>query len=172
MVKIEFIEKMSPKMRSILFIITLIIIGIVIGQIIGSLSSTYLIEQIEGRGFQYNPNFRLTDAQINQITRGYTIIATILCIIITLLIGLISIYLNIYSKIKSNYLIGFVIFVGVFLLKSVSNLLALTPLMSEPIRAAPLAIPPLLKSNFGPFGSYFMIFEIIAICILIYLSRE
>lgn len=172
MIKIEFIEKMSPKMKSFLFIILLIIIGFIIGQIIGSISSSYLIEQIEGRGYHPNPNFELTTNQINQIKRGYTIITTILCIDIALLIGLIYVYINSYLKIKSNYLIGFVLFVGVFLIKSISNLIALTPIISEPVRAAPLSIPPLFKGIYGPFGSYFMIFEIIAICILIYLSRE
>ena len=66
----------------------------------------------------------------------------------------------------------FVIFVGVFLIKSILNLVALTPLISEPIKAAPLVISPLFKGSFGPFASYFTIFEILAICILIYLSRE
>ena len=172
MVTIEFIDKMSPKMRSILFIIILIIIGLIIGQLIGALSSSYIIEQIEGRGFRPNPNFELTPDQINQIKQGYTIITTILCVNISLLFGLIYVDINTYLKIKSRYLIGFVIFVGVFLIKSISNLIALSPLISEPIKAAPLAISPLLKGIFGPFASYFIIFEIIAICILIYLSRE
>jgi hypothetical protein len=172
MIKIEFIDKMNPKIRSILFIIILIIIGFIIGQIIGTISGSYLIEQIEGREFNYPPRFELSSEQIRQIRRGYTIITTILSIDIVLLIGLIYVYLNTFLKIRSRYLIGFVIFVGVFLIKSLSNLIALTPLISEPVRAAPLAIPPLFKGIYGPFGSYFIIFEIIAICILIYLSRE
>jgi hypothetical protein len=173
MIKIEFIDKINPKMKSILFIIFLIIIGLIIGQIIGSLSSPYLIEQIEDGRPHFPPNTPiLTEEQKNQIQRGVTIISTILSINIILLIGLIYIFITSYIKIRSRYLIGFVIFVGVFLLKSLSNLIALTPLISEPIKAAPLAISPLLRGNFGPFGSYFMIFEILAICILIYLSRE
>ena len=162
--------KLDPKIKSLIFIIILILIGFIIGQLLGSISSSYLIEQIEGRNFHNNP--RLNYDQINQIKRGYTIITSILCIDISLLFGLIYIYLNSYLKIGSRYLIGFLIFVGVFLIKSISNLIALTPLLSEPIKAAPLAIPPLFRGIFGPFGSYFMIFEIIAICILIYLSRE
>ena len=175
MIKNEFINKMSPQMRSILFIIILIIIGFIIGQIIGYISGSYLIENIES-GEYYppppNPDFKLTTEQISQIISGYTIITSILCVNIALLFGLIYVFINTYLKIKSNYLIGFVIFVGVFLIKSISNLIALTHLISEPIRAAPLAIDPLLKGIYGPFGSYFTIFEIIAICILIYLSRE
>lgn len=172
MIKIEFIDKISPRMRTILFIIILIIIGFIIGQIIGSIGSSNLIEQLEMKGNEYPGKFELTAEQINQITRGYTVITMILSIDIILLIGLIYVYLNTYIKIKSRYLIGFVIFVGVFLMKSISNLIALSPLISEPIKAAPLAITPLLKGGYGPLGSYFMIFEIIAICILIYLSRE
>ena len=170
MSKTEFINKMSPQMRSILFIIILIIIGFIIGQIIGYISGSYLIEHIERGGEYYpfppNPNFELTTEQISQIISGYTIITSILCVNIALLFGLIYVFINTYLKIRSNYLIGFVIFVGVFLIKSISNLIASTHLISEPIRAAPLAIDPLLKGMFGPYGSYFTIFEIIAICIL------
>ena len=172
MIKIEFIDKISPRMRSVLFIFILIIIGFIVGQIIGTISGSNLIEQLEMMENQYPGKFELTANQINQIIGGYLVITTILCIDIILLIGLIYVYLNTFLKIRSRYLIGFVIFVGVFLIKSVSNLLALTPLISEPIKAAPLAITPLLKGGYGPFGSYFMIFEILAICILIYLSRE
>jgi hypothetical protein len=173
MIKLEFIEKISPRMKSILFIITLIFIGFIIGQLIGTLNGSYLIENIEGEKPQFPHHTpTLTEEQKNQILRGVNIISTILSINIVLLIGLIYVFISSYIKIRSGYLIGFVIFVGVFLIKSISNFIALTPLLSEPIRAAPLAISPLLRSNFGPFGSYFMIFEIIAICILIYLSRE
>jgi hypothetical protein len=171
--KIEFNENMSPKIKSIIFIIILIIIGFIIGQIIGFLSGSYLIEEIESQANQPGrPVFELTIDQKNEIITGYTIIATILSINITLLFGLIYIFISSYLKIKSRYLIGFMIFVGVFLIKSISNLVALTPLISEPIKAAPLVISPLFRGNFGPFASYFNIFEIIAICILIYLSRE
>ncbi len=167
----DIIIRISPKMRSIIFIVSLIIIGIIIGQIIGLISGSYLIEQIESRGPQFPPHI-LTDDQINQIKGGVTIISTILSVNIVLLIGLIYVFIATYLKIRSRYLIGFVLFVSVFLIKSVSNLIALTPIISEPIRAAPLAIDPLFQGSFGPFSSYFNIFEIIAICILIYLSRE
>lgn len=173
MIKIELIDKINPRMKSILFIIILIFIGFIIGQIIGTLSGSYLIEQIEGGKPHLPPHTSiLTEEQKDQIQRGVNIISTILSINIVLLIGLIYVFISSYIKIRSRYLIGFVIFVGVFLIKSLSNLIALTPLISEPIKAAPLAISPLLRGNFGPFGSYFMIFEIIAICILLYLSRE
>jgi len=172
MSEIKFINNINPRMRSILFIIILIIIGFIIGQIIGSLSGSYLIEQIEGTSIPHRPDYDLTYEQESQIIRGYTIIATILCVEITLLIGLIYVYITTFLKIGSRYLIGFVIFVGIFLIKSILNLVALTPLISEPIKAAPLVISPLFKGSFGPFASYFTIFEILAICILIYLSRE
>ena len=171
MIENKLINNISPRTRSILFIIILIIIGFIIGQIIGNISGSYLIEQIESRGGP-QPKFDLTNQQINQIKRGYTIITTILCINITLLIGLIYVYINTYLKIRSRYLIGFVLFVGVFLIKSRANLIALTPLISEPIKAAPLAISPLFRGLYGPFGSYLTVLEILAICILIYLSRE
>jgi len=170
MINIKIIEKLNPKIKSIIFILILILIGLIIGQIIGSLSGSYLIGEIEGH--IPPPKYPLSTDQKNLIITGYTRIATILSIDITLLFGLIYIYISTYLKIGSRYLLGFVVFVGVFLLKSISNLVALTPLISEPIRAAPLVISPLFRGYYGPFASYFTIFEILAICILIYLSRE
>jgi hypothetical protein len=57
-------------------------------------------------------------------------------------------------------------------MKSITYFLAMTPLFADPIRQAPMAINPLLRGFFGPFGIYFTFFEIFAICILLYLSRE
>ena len=81
MIKNEFINKMSPQMRSILFIIILIIIGFIIGQIIGYIGGSYLIENIEGRGeyYPFPSNFELTTEQISQIISAYTILTSILC---------------------------------------------------------------------------------------------
>jgi hypothetical protein len=175
---------MNPKARSILIISSLIVIGIIIGFIIASVSSPYLINQIENPPNHFFPKngdfngtkqlerFNLTTDQTNQIIRGYTTSVIILSVELVLLIGLIAIYTNIYSKTKSKYLIGFLLFVGIFLVKSISQLVAMTPLFRDVIREAPTAINPLFRSNFGPFGIFFTIFEIIAICILIYISSE
>ena len=57
-------NKMNPKIRSILIIFTLIIIGIIIGYIIASLSSSYLINQIEDpphHFFNKNGDFNITE---------------------------------------------------------------------------------------------------------------
>lgn len=177
-------NNLNPKIRSILIISSLIIIGIIIGYLIASLSSPYLIEQIENPPPHFFPKngdfntseggarFNLTSMETDQIIRGYTYAVTILSVEIVLLIGLIGIYIDIYSKTKAKYLIGFVLFVCVFLAKSISQLFTMTPLFSEVIREAPKAINPLFRSNFGPFGIFFTIFEIIAICILLYISSE
>ena len=170
--KFNFIYKLNPKSRSIIFIILLMIIGIIVGQVIALVSNQYILDRIEKPKHFHPPDFELTVEEEEHIINGYSIFVTILCVEIVLLIGLISVFLNTYLKIKSKYLIGFVIFVGIFLAKSISQLIAMTPLFTESIRTTPLVIQPLLKGNIGPFGIYFTIFEIIAICILIYLSRE
>jgi len=162
----------NPKIRSVVFITVLILVGIVIGQLIAIASAPYLLEAIEGPKDHHAPPFILTDDQKQEIINGYTRVSMILCSEIMLLIGLICVYIQTYRKTKSKYLIGFVIFVGVFFVKSVSYYLAMTPLFSNSIRAAPIAIGPLLRGYFGPFGIYFTLFEILAVCILIYLSRE
>ena len=176
--KLKFLDKFSPSTRSVLLIFTLIFIGIIIGYAISAASSPYLIDRIEhGRdGPRPHPSpykdINLTEEQKQEIIRGYTFSTTILTVEIVLLIGLNSIFFNTYQKIKSKYLIGFILFVGVFLVKSVAQLIFMSPLISEYIRASPQGISPLMGSTIGPFGIFFCVFEIIAICILIFLSRE
>jgi|GEM_PF-854035 len=173
--KLKFLEKFSPSTRSVLLIMSLIFIGIIIGYTISAVSSPYLIERIEhGPEPHFHPkrDINLTEEQKQEIIRGYTFSTTILTVEIILLIGLNSIFFNTYQKIKSKYLIGFILFVGVFLVKSVAQLVFMSPLISEYIRASPQGISPLMGSTIGPFGIFFSVFEIIAICILIFLSRE
>ena len=178
-------NNLNPKLKSIIIISSLIIIGIIIGYVIASTSSNYLIERIQNpppnhfipKNEEFNESakwqrFNLTSFEKDQIIRGYSLSVMILSVEIVLLIGLIVIYIDIFSKTKAKYIIGFLLFVGVFLFKSITQLITMTPLYSEVIREAPTAISPLFKSNFGPFGIFFTIFEIIAICILLYISSE
>jgi len=170
---IQRYQRINPKIRSVLFIVMLVLAGVIIGQLVGYISAPYLLENIENPPGRHEfPPFSLTDEQKQDIINGYTQVSMILCSEIMLLVGLISIFVQTYRKTKSRYLIGFILFVGVFLVKSITYFIAMTPLFSDPIRAAPLSITPLLRGFFGPFGIYFTFFEIIAICILIYLSRE
>jgi len=164
-------SKINPKMQSIIIISILIIIGIIIGFIIASSVNSYLIEKIE-QNQNLEERINLSHIQKDYIMTGFSISLIILSIEICLLIGLIYIYINIYNKTKSKYLMGFILFVCIFLAKSVTQFLSMTPLFIESIRATPKVIIPLIGSNFGPFGIFFTIFEIIAICILLYISRE
>lgn len=166
-------NNVNPKIRTIVFILTLIVIGLIVGKLVGIASSPYLLENIEGPGHHKPPpQFELSEDQKQAIITGYTNVSMILCVEIALLIGLIYVFLRTYLKIRSRYMIGYMLFVGVFFVKSVAYFLAMTPLFTDPIRNAPLSIEPLLHGFFGPFGIYFTFFEILAICILIYLSRE
>jgi len=166
-------KNINPKIRTVAFILGLIIIGMILGKVVGIISSPILLENIEGpRDPHMPPSFELSEDQKLAIVNGYTNVSMILCIEIVLLLGLIYVYLRTYLETKSRYLIGFILFVGVFFVKSITYFLAMTPLFADPIRQAPMAINPLLRGFFGPFGIYFTFFEIFAICILIYLSRE
>jgi len=169
----EWYQNINQKIRTIIFILTLIVIGLVIGKVVGIASSSYLLENIE-RPYDPHmpPSFELSEDQKQSIITGYTNVAMILCVEISLLLGLIYVFLQTYRQTKSRYLIGFLLFVGVFFVKTVSYFLAMTPLITSSVRAAPIAIDPLFRGIFGPFGVYFKLFEIIAISILIYISRE
>jgi cytochrome bd-type quinol oxidase subunit 2 len=171
MKKNHLINNLNPRVKSLILIISLLILGIIIGIIISTLSSPYVLEQIESRPSKI-PEFELTEEIKSQIVSSYTIITTILCINITLLFGLLYIYKRTYHRTKSRYLVGFSIFIGVLLAKSIAFLAASTPLLSEYARAAPGYIGVMRGSTFGPFAIYFTIFEIIAMCILLFLSNE
>lgn len=170
---IQRYNNVNPKIRTILFILVFVIIGIIAGKLVGIVSSPYLLENIERPDDPHMPPpFELSEDQKQAIITGYTNVSMILCVEIALLLGLIYVFFRTYLKTRSRYLIGYMLFVGVFFVKSVAYFLAMTPLFTNPIRQTPLAIDPLLRGFFGPFGIYFTFFEILAICILIYLSRE
>ena len=164
-------NNLSPRAKSLILILSLLLLGLIIGIIISTLSGPYVLEQIESRPSKI-PEFELTEEIRSQIVSIYTIITTILCINITLLLGLLYVYIRTYRRTKSHYLVGFSLFIGVLLAKSIAFLAASTPLLSESIRAAPGYIGAIRDSSFGPFAIYFTILEIIAMCILLYLSTE
>jgi hypothetical protein len=164
--------RLNPRTKTILFIIALLVIGLALGFLISQISTPYLLDQIEyGQLWKPGP-FQLTEEDKNNIILGYSIVVEILSVDIVLLIGLMWIYFDTYQKTKLKYLLGFELFVGVFLIKAVAQLLWMNPLFVEPIRQAKEVIRPLTRNMFGPFGFYFTLLEILAICILIYLSRE
>jgi MFS family permease len=164
-------NNLSPRVKSLILILSLLFLGLIIGIIVSTLSSPYMLEQIEIRPPKI-PEFELTEEIRSQIVSSFFIITTILCINITLLFGLLCVYIKTYRRTKSRYLVGFSLFIGVLLAKSIVFLAASTPLLSEYVRAAPGYIGVMRGSIFGPFAIYFTIFEIIAMCILLYLSTE
>ena len=171
MVKINLENNLSPRVKSLIIIVSLLFLGLIIGIIISTLSSPYVLEQIESRPSKI-PEFELTEETRNQIVSSYTTITTILCVNISLLFGLLYVYIRTYRRTKSRYLVGFSLFIGVLLAKSIAFLAASTPLLSESVRSAPGYVGVMRGSIFGPFAIYFTIFEIIAMCILLYLSNE
>jgi hypothetical protein len=162
---------LSPRIKSLILILSLLVLGLIIGIIISNLSSPFVLDQIENRPLK-DPDFIMTEEIKSQIVSSYTTITIILSINITLLFGLLYVYIRTYRKTKSHYLVGFSLFIGVLLAKSTAFLLAATPLLSESLRAVPTYIGVMRGSSFGPFAIYFTIFEIIAMCILLYLSTE
>ena len=164
-------NNLSPRVKSMILILSLLLLGLIIGIVISTLSSSYVLDQIESRPLK-DPGFVLTEEIKSQVVSSHAIITTILSINITILFGLLCVYLKTYRRTKSHYLVGFSLFIGVLLTKSIAFLLASTPLLSESVRAAPGYIGVMKGSSFGPLAIYFTIFEIIAMCILLYLSTE
>jgi uncharacterized BrkB/YihY/UPF0761 family membrane protein len=93
---------LSPRIKSLILILSLLLLGLVIGIIISTLSSPFVLEQIENRPLK-DPDFEITEGIKSQIVSSYTTITIILCINITLLFGLLYVYIRTYRKTKSHY---------------------------------------------------------------------
>ena len=66
MIKINLENKLSPRLKSMILIISLIIVGLIFGLIISNLSSSYVLDQIENRPSK-TPDFELTEETRSQI---------------------------------------------------------------------------------------------------------
>ena len=159
-------NKINPKIKALILILSLFIIGIIIGQVISNIAIVYLKEVIE------NLDINIGNEVKNRLISGYKWLVTLIVIDIILLGSLLWIYFNTYRKTKSGFIIGLNFFIIILLVKSVLSLAYLFSFFNESIKLLPGAIITLGTYGFGVIGFFINIFEIIAISILLYLSME
>ncbi len=179
--KIPINEEKMPvyNKKAIKIILLLIVCGIVTGII---LSAVFVSEANERIGEMeerdrppldffpdYNPDL-LTTSDIILPSLGVIIV----CISMYLLIGLIGIYITIFLKTNSKYVVGLLFFLTPLFIQSILSVNALRSLFVS--SAIPyMHIRESIGFGFGGLGGVLVIvsiFEIIGLCILLYLSSE
>ena len=157
----------SPKAKVLIVIVSLIFIGIVVGFIFSTIGFNSIKDAIQQSGYQ------ATDAQERRFSLLYTVSMIINCVDIILLIGILWIYLDSYRKTKSSFMLGLTFFIGVLFTRSLVTLVTIHSLFIEYVRAIPVLTKAfVIGGGFGTFSFFLNIFEIIAICILLYISMD
>ena len=157
----------SPKAKGLIVIASLIFIGIVVGFIFSTIGFNSIKDAIQQSGYQ------TTDVQERRFSLIYTASMIINCVDIILLIGILWIYLDSYRKTKSSFMLGLTFFIGVLFTRSIVTLVTVHSLFIEYVRAIPVLTKAfVIGGGFGTFSFFLNVFEIIAICILLYLSME
>jgi len=159
-------NKINPKTKVLIIILTLFIVGIVVGQIISNIGIFFIKQTAEELGIDVGTSVE------QRIINGYTWSITILCIDAVLLISLLWIYFDTFRKTKSGFILGLNFFIIILLIKSLLSIAYLFTLFNESIRLLPSTLKTIGTSGFGYLGFFINIFEIIAISILLYLSME
>lgn len=159
-------NKINPKMKIFIIILSLFIIGIIISQIISNIGIILFKQTAE------DLNIDIDTAAVKRLINIYTWLVTIICIDAILLISLLWIYFRTYRKTKSSFILGLNFFIGILLIKSILSIAYLFSFFNNSIRQLPTVLTTLGTSGFGFLGFFLNIFEIIAISILLYLSME
>lgn len=166
MKEIPYKSKISPKMRSLIIIISLFFIGIVLGIIISNLSIGIINDIIEKLKLEINAK------NMRYLTNILSISFTLLCINIVLLLTLLWLYIDSYRKTKSSFMLGLTFFIGVLLVRSLLSLSTMFALFTQYVKALPTIWTIIGDTGYGSFSFFLNIFEIIALTILLYLSME
>lgn len=166
MKELPYKNKINPKVKALIVILSLFLIGIIIGLIISNIGIIFLKETADKLGIDITPTVE------RRILNSYSWLITITSIDAVLLIGLLWIYFDTYRKTKSSFILGLNFVIAIFLTKSILSIIYLYTFFNESIVLLPNAIKTMGTSGMGALGFFINIFEIIAISILLYLSME
>ncbi len=162
---IPFMQQISPKKVTFLFLMTLILLGFILGAVL-SAGSIYRANQ---RVQELDPDARV---QIGFPFFGMTLVTVNIFIVL----GLLYTHVSIYKKTKSSFLIGLLLFLVALLVKSlfayasIQTLTIATALKDSNI--------PLLETlgfsgiGFGLIFILYHVFEFFVLSMFFYVSRE
>jgi hypothetical protein len=162
----SFIKNLKPRTKAFIAIFGLILLGIAIGYIISFFSLDLLTEQIN------NLPIKIDQTRIDRSIDYYIGAVIILTIELVLLIGVLFVYLDSYRKIKTRFLIVLNLFLIALLVKSVLSIISLHTVAADYIQVIPYVSRTFLTPGFGILSFILTGFEIVAICILVYLSMD
>ena len=162
----SFIKNLKPRTKAFIAIFGLILLGIAIGYIISFFSLDVLTNQID------NLPIKIDQTRIDRSIDYYRGAVIILTIELVLLIGVLFVYLDSYRKIKTRFLIVLNLFLIALLVKSVLSIISLHTIAADYIQVIPYVSRTFLTPGFSILSFILTGFEIIAICILVYLSMD
>jgi hypothetical protein len=164
--KVSLIKKLSPKTKAAVAIFGLILIGIIIGYIISVFSLQIIITELNKLPIQIDP------IRINRSVNYYTGALICISVLIVLLIGILYLYIDSYRKTKSRFLLGLNMFILALFIRSIISVITLQNIATDHIRVSPYVSRTFLTPGFNELNFIVYTFEIIALCILFYLSME
>lgn len=164
--KNSYISQINPRTKTILIISGLILIGIITGYLISLLSLQTISTELDELTIQIDP------IRINRSVNFYTGALICVSVEIILLFGLLYMYLDSYRSTKSRFLMVLNIFIIGLLIKSLLSILSLHNTATEYIKVSPFVSRTFLTPGFNELNIIVYAFEIIAICILLYISNE
>ena len=167
--------KMDPKAKALAILFILLIIGVAAGLIISNVGLSLLQDDFNSRYDAINEiatrragdnkwiqNYLSTNQQgaWENFSEMYTIVTIVICMNLFVLLGILGFYVQGFNKTKSNFVLGLILFLGVWFLQSFLSL-------------------PIIQTTFGQtiwdlslFNILPNMFGTIALIIFFYLSSE
>ena len=159
-------KQINPKTKTIIILIGLIIIGIITGALISVISLQTIYTELGKLTIQIDP------IRNNRSITFYTGALICLAVEILLLFGILYMYIDSYRTTKSRFLIALNMFIIALFIRSLISVVSLYNTATEYIRVSPYVSRTFLTPGFNELNFIGYIFEIMALCILLYISRE
>ncbi|MBN1281212.1 MAG: hypothetical protein JXA00_06145 [Candidatus Thermoplasmatota archaeon] len=163
---IPFKQTITPRTKAFLLLAVLIIIGISVGYLVSLLGLQGLTERINELPIQVD------ESRITRSVNYYKGAMVILTVELVLLLGVFFVYYDSYRKTKSRFIIVLNFFLLVLIIKSALSLVSLHTIAVEYIRFIPYISRTFLTPSFGLLSFVITAFEILAACVLVYISME
>ncbi len=166
MKNVRHINQINPKIKTMLIISGLILLGIFFGYIISIISLENIYTELDKLTIQIDP------IRINRSINFYVGALICLSVEISLLFGILVMYMNSFRNTRSQFLIALNLFIIALLIRSLISIISLQNTATEFIKVSPFISRTFLTPGFSEFNFIVYIFEIMALCILLYISRE
>ena len=167
--------KMDPKAKALAILFILLVVGVVVGLVISNVGLSLLQDDFNGRYDAINEvvtrrggdnkwvqDYLTTNQEgaWENFSEIYTLVTIVICMNLFVLLGILGFYVQGFSKTKSNFVLGLILFLGVWFLQSFLSLPIIQTVFGQTIWD--LSLFNILPNIFGT----------IALIIFFYLSSE